>query len=172
MKKLPRKRRTREHVLADLSINHVERHALKCGFVAERVIHDYGIDLELLTFNKKGEIEEGKILLQVKATDRLQISSDQRSVALRIDRSDLVNWLAQPLPVILVLYHGPKDVAYWLYVQRHFRRMKNFSLFTSGQSVTIQMPIENVVTPSAMRRFSRFRARVIEQMRNVIHDED
>jgi hypothetical protein len=41
----PRKRRTREHVIADLSVNHVERQALLCGFSVERIRVDYGIDL-------------------------------------------------------------------------------------------------------------------------------
>src|SRR5437660_1542756 len=38
-----RKRRTREHVIADLSINHVERCVLRCGWTAERTRYDYGI---------------------------------------------------------------------------------------------------------------------------------
>jgi hypothetical protein len=40
-----RKRRTRGHVLADLSANFVEKQALLCGYTAERVRLDYGIDL-------------------------------------------------------------------------------------------------------------------------------
>jgi hypothetical protein len=40
-----RKRRTREHVLADLSANYVEKQALLCWFTVERVRLDYGIDL-------------------------------------------------------------------------------------------------------------------------------
>jgi hypothetical protein len=31
-----RKRRTREHVIADLSVNHVERLVLRCGWTVER----------------------------------------------------------------------------------------------------------------------------------------
>ena len=49
-----RKRRTREHIIADLSANHVERHALLCGYSVERVIHDYGIDLVTVHFRKSG----------------------------------------------------------------------------------------------------------------------
>jgi hypothetical protein len=171
MKKVSRKRRTREHVIADLSVNHVERHALLCGFVAERLTHDYGIDLELLTFDKKGEVEEGKILLQLKASDRLAIGPNQATFPFRIERRDLVLWLAQPMPVILVVYAARKDVAYWLYVQSYFRRLKGFNLFTVGRSVTVQVPVGNVISTSAMRRFGRFRNRVLEQMRKVIHDE-
>jgi hypothetical protein len=171
MTKLPRKRRTREHNLADLSVNHVERHALLCGFVVERVVHDYGTDLELFTFNRKGEVEEGHVLLQLKASDRLKIPGGRAAFAFRIARSDLVLWLRQPLPVILIVYDAPKDVAYWLYVQSYFRRLKGFNLFAAGQTVTVQIPVGNTVTQSAARRFARFRNRVLEQLREVIHEE-
>jgi len=73
MAKLRRKRRTREHVIADLSVHHVEGHVLRCGWVVERMTHDYGIDLELFTFTRDGEQENDAILLQVKATDRLRL---------------------------------------------------------------------------------------------------
>jgi len=56
-----RKRRTREHVIADLSINHVERFALEAGFTVQRNEHDYGHDLEITTFNEQGELEHGLI---------------------------------------------------------------------------------------------------------------
>src|SRR5262245_7909639 len=76
--RIQRKRRTRQHVIADLAVNHVERQALLCGFTAERMAHDYGIDLELATFNRRGEIEEGKILMQVKASERLRQNTLER----------------------------------------------------------------------------------------------
>jgi hypothetical protein len=169
---LPRKRRTRAHIIADLSVNHVERRALLCGYVVERMAHDYGIDLEVLTFDRNGDIEEGKILLQLKASDRLGVRANQVTFAFRVQRSDLVLWLAQPMPVILIVYHAAKDVAYWLYVQSYFRRLKEFNLFTAGRTVTVQDPVANTVTTTALRRFARFRDRVLEQMRRVIHDED
>jgi hypothetical protein len=51
MTSLTRKTRTREHVIADLSINHVERQLLLCGCSVERVYHDYGYDLTMTSFN-------------------------------------------------------------------------------------------------------------------------
>jgi hypothetical protein len=66
----PRKRRTREHVIADLSVNHVERFVLRCGWTTERTRHDYGLDLEMKTYNAAGETESEHVLLQLKATDR------------------------------------------------------------------------------------------------------
>ena len=38
-----KKRRTREHVIADLSVNHVERHALLWGGSVERIEHESAI---------------------------------------------------------------------------------------------------------------------------------
>jgi hypothetical protein len=172
MAKWTRKRRTREHVIADLSVHHVEGHVLRCGWVVERLAQDYGIDLEVRTFNRTGEVQEGMVLLQLKATDRLRVRRDATDFAVRIDRADLVSWLAELSPVILIVYDAQKDVAFWLYVQSYFRRLENFSLFTAGRTVTVRVPTANVVTPAAVRRFGRFRDRVIAQQREVVHDED
>jgi hypothetical protein len=172
MKKVLRKRRTREHIIADLSVNHVERHALLCGYAVERLRHDYGIDLEVFTFNRKGEIEEGKILLQLKASDHLRIGYPKATFPFRIERSDLVLWLAQPMPVILIVYDARKEIAYWLYVQSYFAKHKDFNLFAVGKKVTVAIAMANVVQAAAMKKFARFRNRVLDQMRKVIHDED
>lgn len=56
-----KKRRTRGHIIADLSANHFERHALLCGFTVVRIVHDYGIDLLLYTFNDDGKVENETI---------------------------------------------------------------------------------------------------------------
>jgi uncharacterized protein DUF4365 len=172
MAQVLRKRRTRQHIIADLSVNHVEHQALLCGFSVERLIHDYGIDLEVFTFNRKGEIEEGKILLQIKASDQLAVRPAKTTFAFRIERKDLVLWLAQPMPVILVVYEAPKDIAYWLYIQSYFSKRKDFNLFAAGKKITLHIPIKNVVHPTAMRRFAGFRDRVLKQLRGLIYEED
>jgi hypothetical protein len=56
-----RKVRTREHVIAELAVNHVERQALLCGYSVERVVHDYGIDLILFTYSPEGETENDTV---------------------------------------------------------------------------------------------------------------
>ena len=68
---MPRKRRTRQHVIAELSVNYIERQALLSGFSVERIEHDNGVDLMLFAYNADGEIENGHILVQLKATDDL-----------------------------------------------------------------------------------------------------
>ena len=49
----PRKRRTRAHILEDLSINHLEYFVFRCGFATQRIYTDYGLDLILYTFDNK-----------------------------------------------------------------------------------------------------------------------
>ncbi len=60
-----RKRRTRGHIIADLSANHVEKYVLLCGYSVERVVHDYGVDLLLYTYTEAGEVENETVKIQV-----------------------------------------------------------------------------------------------------------
>ena len=75
------KRRTREHVIADLSVNHVERQILLGGHTIECTRHDYGYDLLMTTYNVNGEPESGEVRLQLKATDALPIVKGGETVS-------------------------------------------------------------------------------------------
>jgi hypothetical protein len=90
----------------------------------------------------------------------------------RIDRRDLVRWLGQMLPVILIVYDAKNDAAYWLYVQSYFQKLPDFNLFAAGKTITVHVARTNVVNVKAIARFARFRDRVIAQKSKVIHDED
>src|SRR5579859_4785210 len=94
-----RKRRTREHVIADLSVNHVERLVLRCGWTVERTRHDYGIDLDMHTYTPHGEVENGKVLFQLKATDALKRSADGTAISVRLEWRDLLFWVNEVEPV-------------------------------------------------------------------------
>ncbi len=84
-----RKLRTREHVLADLSINHVERQILLRGFAVNRPDTDYGIDLVMLTYDDQGGVEPGQVLFQIKATDSRQLLKVGPFISHRIEVTDL-----------------------------------------------------------------------------------
>jgi hypothetical protein len=62
-----RERRTRSHQIADLAVNHVERIVLLAGFSAQRIVHDYGVDLLVTTYRRNGEVEGGYLYFQCKA---------------------------------------------------------------------------------------------------------
>jgi hypothetical protein len=165
-------RRTREHVIADLSANHAERQALLCGFSVERVRHDYGIDLILFTYEPDGEVESGNVLLQLKASDRVQVVAQGSFIAHRLDTADLSSWLTEFQPVILVVYDAAIDRSYWLYVQAHFERLPRFDLKKSGKTVTVRIPTSNVLNRDAIRTFARYRDRVLQQMRGKVSHEE
>jgi hypothetical protein len=152
-----RKLRTREHVLADLSVNYVEKQALLCGYAAERVRLDYGIDLVVQTFNRRGEVESSRLLFQLKATDRITTLAGTGAVACRIEGADLAHWLEEPFPVVLVLYDAKKDVGYWLHLQQHFADLAGFDLARCGRRVTVVIPRRNLLDRGAIRALARIK---------------
>jgi hypothetical protein len=167
-----RKRRTREHVIADLSVNYVERQALLCGFSVERLHHDYGIDLILSTYTERGEAENGYVVFQLKATDHVQWVAKGQALAYRLDRADLQLWLSEPFPLILVVYDATADRAYWLYVQAYFAKQASFNLTRAPKTVSVRIPTTNVLDPAAIRTFQRYRNQVVAQTQGVITYEE
>jgi hypothetical protein len=152
----PGKMRTRAHVLADLSINHVERQALLCGFSVDRVQHDYGYDLTMSIYrDDTGEFEPGLVFIQVKSTDRLPQHADGRTIPWLVSRCDLKLWLAETYPVILVVYDGQKDRAYWIHVQRYVSGSRTPELFAGGETITVHMPMANRFNSRAIRSIAR-----------------
>ena len=70
----PRKQRTRQHVIADLSVHHVEGFILEEGHTAQRLGSDYGYDLIMWTFDEHGYAEPGAVYFQFKAMETLEES--------------------------------------------------------------------------------------------------
>lgn len=166
-----RKRRTREHVIADLSVNHVERQALLCGYTVERVRADYGYDLLLTTFDAHGEVETGEVRFQVKATDTLPNLKDGMTIPWKISRSDLARWLNDSTPVILIVYDAQSEIGYWFYVQRYFENIVGFNLFAAPNTVSVHIPKGNVLDPAAIALFSQYRDTVFGRLPKGIHHE-
>jgi len=132
---------------------------------------DYGYDILLSTYDSNGEVESGEIRIQVKATDELSILKDNSTISFRVSRSDLARWLHDPFPVILVMYDAQADKAYWLYVQRYFEALSGFSLFSAPNTVSVHIPMANLVNPSAIVNFSSYRENAIRQMPKGIHSD-
>jgi hypothetical protein len=143
-----RKRRMREHVIADLSVNHVERFILRCGWVARRMNPDYGIDLYIETYNHQGEIENEGVWFQLKATDNLVIRSNLHAIAIRMEWRDLLFWLNERMPGILVIYDALQDCACWLHLQETLLGIKR----KSGRRLTHTVPSTSHSPISSMRR--------------------
>jgi hypothetical protein len=148
----PGKTRTRAHVLADLSINYVERQVLLSASTIQRMQSDYGYDLLMCTFNARGEIEPGIVYFQVKATDDLPMLADGTAVPWVVSRRDLRLWLGEAFPVILVVYDGQRDRAYWLHVQGYFADRPATDLFLAGETITVHIPASHRLNRRAVER--------------------
>jgi hypothetical protein len=165
---MPRKKRPREHIIADLSVNYVERYVLLCGYSVERIEHDYGYDLLIFTYNAEGEIENGQIYIQLKATDSLSILADQKTITFTLASSDLELWLLEPMPCILIVYDAKLGQAYWLYLQAYFESIEAFDLSKMGESVTVRLSKDNVLNRQAVEIFAKFKNDVLSQLKGAI----
>lgn len=127
------------------------------GGTVEHVRNDYGIDLLLFTYSPNGEGEGGAIFLQVKASEELKRDKAGQHASYRIFRRDLVRWLKEPFPVILIAYDAKRDCAHWLHVQGYFAALPNFNLFEAGATITVYLPAEQVLGPATIRQFADLR---------------
>jgi hypothetical protein len=165
----PRKRRTREHVIADLSVNHVERFVLRQGHVAERILSDYGYDLNVTTFDQDGEREPGLLFVQLKATDSLREVEGGQAAALTLDRRDLHLWREEVFPVILTLYDAVSDCAYWLHIQGWLEARV---LPAEQGTITARIPKGNLVSEASVADFRRLKNEALARVREVTHGGD
>ena len=114
----PRKQRTREHIIADLSVHHVEGFILAEGHTAQAVERDYGYDLIMFTFDEQGYAEPDMVLMQLKASEAL--TRIGANYVFDLDIRDFNRWTIESLPVILVLFDAGRTKAYWLDVRSYF----------------------------------------------------
>lgn len=153
----PRKRRTREHVIADLSVNYVERQALLCDFSVERVRGDYGYDVLLFTYDSDGYLEEGLVFIQTKATDHPRVSKKRNAVVFRIDLIDLRHWLSELAPVILVVVDAKAYTGYWLHLQEYFKHESGQALLKVKGTKTVYLPLTQRLDPGGVKEIARIK---------------
>jgi hypothetical protein len=128
--------------------------------------------LVILTYDHQGNVENGEILVQLKATDHPRWIAQGRFLACRIQRADLHAWLHEPWPVVLVLYDARTDTAFWSYVQQYFEQLPEFDPNRGAGAVTVKIPRTNVVNAAAIEHFAQCRDRLLAQMRGLQHGHD
>ncbi len=146
-----RKRRTRQHVIEDLSYNFVEKQALLAFCTFERYRQQqYTYDGHIFTFAENGEMENEVIFVQVKATDSLKYSKKHKGYQLRIDTRDMELWGIEGLPILLVLYDAKNEVGYFIEMGEYFRKnrqvLKNLPKFR-----LVFLSPDNHFTPEAIK---------------------
>ncbi len=167
-KKYSKKRRTRHHIIAELSENHIEYFVLLCGFSIERIEKDYGYDLEIYSYNDDGEIENGLVYLQLKSTDHMERYDRVGYFSYSVEKAHLETWLYEPMPVILVLFDVEKEMAYWVYIQAYFEE-KGISLDNIKQETfTIHFDKKNIVNTKAIMKWKKYKDDVLAQQQGYI----
>src|SRR5436190_6999365 len=91
----PRKQRTRQHVIADLSVHYVEGFILEEGHTAQRLSSDYGYDLLHRTFDENGYAEPDLVYIQLKATESL--AAVESSYVFDLDIRDFNLWMREEM---------------------------------------------------------------------------
>ncbi len=165
---LPRKRRTRSHIIADQSVNFIERFVLKAGNTVDRLVHDYGYDLLMMTYDSQGYVESGHAIFQIKASDQLRETNSAKEIAVRLSAADLNRWLHEMSPVFLLVYDAPRDRMYWLYVQRHFANDPSRREFKGVKSVVVRIPKRNRVNANFIAFARTCKENIMRQKRGII----
>jgi hypothetical protein len=144
----PRKRRTREHVIADQSLNHVERFIIDEGHAAQRIEKDYGYDLLLFTYDEQGYSEPDYLPLQLKASEALRVVGP--GYAFDVDLRDYNLWMLERVPVILILFDAARRRAFWLCVQEYFNESSDRRPTKGQKTVRVRVPLRQVFNRRAV----------------------
>jgi len=143
-----RKQRTRQHVIADQSMNYVERYIIDEGHTAQRLERDYGYDLLLFTYDERGFVEPDYVAMQLKAAESLGIVG--ADYVYDVDIRDYNLWTIERAPVILILFDASQRKAYWLHVQRFFSLNSARQPTKGAKTVRVRVPISQKWTRRAV----------------------
>lgn len=165
---IPRKRRTREHVIADQSMNHVERFVYGVGYTSQRMASDYGNDLLMTTYDGSGHVEPGEIYFQLKATDGLEEARSGGHILFSLTAADYNLYSAETSPVFLIVFDAPLRRAYWLYVQQYFEANPARRPKPGAASIRVRIPKANRVSRRWILYARRRKLAVRRQLAGVV----
>jgi len=151
----PRKRRTRQHVIADQSVNFVERFIIDEGHTTLRLEKDYGYDLVLFTYDEQGYAEPGLAFLQLKASEALERSG--AGYVFDLDIRDYNLWVVENNPVFLILFDAARRRAYWLYVQGYFEGDARRTPKKGAKTVRVRVPERQTMSRRGVAQLRRFK---------------
>jgi hypothetical protein len=150
-------------VIADQSVNYVERFIIDEGYPAQRLEKDYGYDLLLFTFDEQGYAEPGLVWLQFKASESLERSGTDYVFDLDIRNHNL--WMIDRMPVILVLFEASCRRACWLDVQGYFRADPMRRPKAWAKTVRVRVPARQTVNRRAIARMRGLKQAALERAR-------
>lgn len=167
----PRKQRTRDHVVADLGLNYLERFILKAGHTAHRVEQDYGYDLILITYDEQGFVEPGHVLIQLKSSARLARTGPDFSHD--VDIRDYNLWTIELMPVFLVFYDESCERGYWVHVQEYFEGAKARRPRAGAKTVRVRVTARNKLSVRAMAEMRQRKLELYQRKQGTpFYDKD
>jgi len=161
----PRKQRTRQHVIADQSVNHVERFILEAGHSAQRLTPDYGYDLVLFTYDEVGYPEPGFVYVQIKPAETLEMVGTD--YVFDLDIRDYNLWMLEEMPVILILFAASRRRAYWLWVQNYFSKDAVHQPRKGAKTVRVRVPQRQAVTRKAVALWRDLKRQARQRVKGV-----
>ncbi len=167
--------RDQSHIIADLSVNFLERKVLQRGHQLVRMpAPEYGIDAWMYHFSPEGYPENGHVFFQLKATNSIRIVENGRFVTAKVESPHLRDWwYRKHHPVVLVLYDAANDRAYWIDVEAYCDELNKTEprrLTLDQQTVTVRVPVKNKLTLRAVDHFRRLSLSRMEP--NDCHQQD
>jgi hypothetical protein len=163
-----RKKRIRKHVIADLSVNYVEYHFLKAGHTMEITKSDYGYDGAIFTYNSNGEIENGNVFVQLKATDFINRYKKKGGYTFSVSKKDIDMWFNEPFPVYLILFDAIAEQAFWIYFQNYLSINRITPAKISGKSLTILINSQNLFGMSTPMLWQSHKEKVLKRLKGAI----
>jgi Domain of unknown function (DUF4365) len=150
-----KKRRTRQHIIEGLGLNHIERQILLSGNVLRRFSdYDYGYDGAIETFNEQGEKQNQMFMVQLKSTDNIQLSAQKGGFIVDLSKQDLELWLECSHPVLLILYDAQQEVSYFTDLQSYFNENR-ILLQNVRKFVRIYLPPKFVFNTTVIQRLQK-----------------
>lgn len=162
-----RKRRTISHINADKSVNHVEYYALENGYAVETISKDYGFDLNIFTYNRKNEFENGTIYAQLKAKNKIKLVKNGKYISFPLDKKDLNLWCNELLPILIIVYDTVNKKAYWEYIQRYFQKLPGFDMKNIKTGKNILIPLTNIVTANSLNEIREIKNRIHKKLEKI-----
>ncbi len=155
-----RKLRPRSRVIADMSLNFLEREVLCRGHRLIRIPEesDDGTDAFMRTHRPDTtEVETGQVDFQLKATDKLEVVGKGKLIRYQAEVAHLHFWYHQVFhPFILVMYDAENHRGYWVdvqaYLEEHSEEFGN-ALENEAATMAIHLPVANELNNSAIDKF-------------------
>jgi hypothetical protein len=135
-----------------LNYNFLERQVLRRGHWLDSPANDYGIDATMFHHNRDGEIENGEVRFQLKASDSLKVGGNGDWIAQRVETRDIRYWYFELYPVILAAYDAGANRAYWLHVQQYVAERPTLMDSTAART-TVRISVRNKLTIRAIDQF-------------------